>query len=961
MVVLICPKCASRTVVAPFEGAEPCSSCGHLLSDSDTVAEAEGHREDEVLVAELRDAFENGACEIAGDSASRRGASGRYPKAGSVFKDIPALAVGSRLGDFEIIGELGRGGMGIVYRARQWSLDREVALKVLPGAHRCSQQAIRRFRTEAQAAARLHHENVVPVYAQGEHEGHLYYSMKLIEGISLGTAIRSRPELLSSTFGPASPSTGTEDVAPPDGEVKEANIPGPETADGDDSVTSIRRSREDYRHIARLVAGAADGLAHAHANGVVHRDVKPHNLLLGWDRRLHITDFGLAYLRDAPHLTVTGEIMGTPVYLSPEQVRGDTKAIDHRTDVYSLGVTMYEMITGHRPFEGETRDQILHDICTTRPRAPRRLSPSIPVDLETICLRAMHEDPARRHPSAQALAEDLRRFADGRPILSRRTSLAEKTVKWVRRHKAVTTALAATSCAVILTAGLTASVAASRRDKGAQLLERAYSRLAHLDYRSPYLVAADIERAERLGVDAIKLLLTKALANMGGSTRELAEDQLADLLEQDPANDQAVYLLAWAQWANQRQQESRETLERADQAGGPISAEAWFFRGMAIHSDRPSAAIKSYRRAIKLRARQNEFYPQAVLHSARGYNQRFYAHRAIDDFSEVEARLIRLVEQGHYGSYPHYLLSIAHRLAGEIYDGSAGAQAAMQARRHFDEALAWAREGQAVDPPDDRSVVAEAECLEAMGRLEEALEARTRALELADSDPKKWEAYHYRWRLHYWLNDPEAALADLEAIPQLMPAGASDGFYTHVYPALIRAEQGHMDEALAHARALANAAPDDAQAVLWSATCLRLLGRPGEARALLAEHAAEVQYDSALFPPQTEAWVEMLYRFCNNQESLGALLEAASASELSWKLLAEAHFHAAAMALATGRRHRALEHFGEAYRSFDSQMRYTFHSKLIFERMRMEPEWPPWISATSGTIPGKIGNVDERG
>jgi serine/threonine protein kinase len=233
-------------------------------------------------------------------------------------------------------------------------------------------------------------------------------------------------------------------------------------------------TRADYRHVARLLADVADALDCAHQHGVIHRDVKPHNLLLGATNRLHLTDFGLARLTDAPHLTASGEVMGTPAYLSPEQVRADIGRIDHRTDIYSLGVTLYEIITKRKPFEGETREQILSGICTAEPAAPRRLNPHIPLDLETICLRAMEKEPGRRQATAAVLAEDLRRFADGRPILSRRTSRLEKAAKWVTRHKAATVAMAATAAMVLLAAGLEWSLSAGRSREAERLVHQAY-------------------------------------------------------------------------------------------------------------------------------------------------------------------------------------------------------------------------------------------------------------------------------------------------------------------------------------------------------------------------------------------------------------------------------------------------------------------------------------------------------
>ena len=282
---------------------------------------------------------------------------------------------------------------------------------------------------------------------------------------------------------------------------------------------------QDYRRIAGLLAEVADALDHAHQSGVIHRDIKPQNILLGDDNRLHLTDFGLARLTDTPHLTVTGELVGSPAYLSPEQVRGG-KAVDHRSDVYSLGVTLYELLARRRPFEGRTRDRIFHDICQLEPIPPRRFEPRIPADLETICLRAIEKEPRRRHATAAELAEDLRRFAAERPILSKRAGRLAKAVKWARRRPGVSLAATVAFLAILTAGGLIWSLGASRRDQADRLLAEAYEHLAYFDYRRPDLVQADLERAAELGADPLDLSLAQGLACIGTADHATAIDHL---------------------------------------------------------------------------------------------------------------------------------------------------------------------------------------------------------------------------------------------------------------------------------------------------------------------------------------------------------------------------------------------------------------------------------------------------
>ncbi|MCH8244160.1 MAG: serine/threonine protein kinase, partial [Planctomycetes bacterium] len=499
---------------------------------------------DAVLAAELREAFGMGGDEAAySKSSSARfspsgwGATRRFPLGAP-------LTAKSRLADFEIIDELGRGGMGVVYRARQVSLDREVALKVLPSIAPPGSRASQRFQTEAKAAARLNHTNVVPIFAQGEQDGHYYYAMKLVEGVPLDAVIKSHPELLSSTHASKSGNM-VRKLAGDRKPSAEFSVPS-EAAQPDDQPPRHQRSRQDFCYLAGLMAEVADGLAHAHANGILHRDIKPHNLIFGADGHLHITDFGLAYIKGDPHVTMTGEIMGTPSYVSPEQARGEVGGIDDRTDIFSLGVTLYELATGRRPFEGETRDQILHAVCDLEPRRPRVVEPRIPLDLETICLKAIEKKPADRYQSAAAITEDLRRFAEGRPILARRTGLAKRAVKWMRRRPALSSALAAAAALIAVTIGWGISAASAKQVQAEQHLDAAYHQIVHLDSRVLELARHDLAQAEALGASGAMLEIVRALFEIADFELASAIDRLDRLRVVEPENAEAMYLLALA-------------------------------------------------------------------------------------------------------------------------------------------------------------------------------------------------------------------------------------------------------------------------------------------------------------------------------------------------------------------------------------------------------------------------------
>src|SRR5215470_11808076 len=332
-----------------------------------------------------------------------------------------------RLGDFEIVRELGRGGMGVVYEARQLSLNRKVALKVLSGVLGLTSKAVQRFRREAEAAAKLHQTNIVPVHATGEQDGTHFYAMELIEGPSLDHVLR---QLRASQAGAASATEPARALVQTTDYVE-----GASTADGSGLSTSSLSSGVAYFDIvARLIAEVADALDYAHKNGVIHRDIKPSNLLLSPAGRLSVNDFGLARVLEQPGMTTTGEFVGTPAYMSPEQITAGRTLLDQRTDIYSLGATLYELLTLQAPFTGEQRDQVLAQIVHKEPRPPRKVNPRVPVDLETICLKALEKDPDRRYQTAGAMADDLRRYVNRFAIAARRAGPIERLRKWVRRH-----------------------------------------------------------------------------------------------------------------------------------------------------------------------------------------------------------------------------------------------------------------------------------------------------------------------------------------------------------------------------------------------------------------------------------------------------------------------------------------------------------------------------------------------
>jgi hypothetical protein len=337
---------------------------------------------------------------------------------------------GTPIGDFQIVGEIGRGGMGIVYEAVQLSLGRRVALKVLPFAATFDPKQLQRFQNEARAAAQLHHTNIVPVYAVGCERGIHFYAMQLIKGHSLAQVIQQ----LRQAVGRAAPEEKSTVVPALTGSAAGA-APGPVPQGS--TVLSTQRAnkrREFFRTIARSVVQAAEALDYAHHMGVVHRDIKPGNLLIDELERLWVTDFGLAQFHSEDGLTQTGDVLGTLRYMSPEQAAGRWIVLDHRSDIYSLGATLYELATLEPLFPGRNRQELLQQVLHEEPRPPRAVEPTVPVELETIILKAVSKDPGDRYATSKDLAADLGRFLDDKPVLARRPSLFERARKWSRRH-----------------------------------------------------------------------------------------------------------------------------------------------------------------------------------------------------------------------------------------------------------------------------------------------------------------------------------------------------------------------------------------------------------------------------------------------------------------------------------------------------------------------------------------------
>ncbi len=426
------------------------------------------------------------------------------------------------LGDYKLKREIGRGGMGVVFEAEDASLERRVALKVLPFAAILNDKQLARFRNEAQAAARLHHPHIVPVYAVGVDRGVHYYAMQYIDGRSLEDAI-SELSVYDQSRGkgtprPAADSTNVHTIS----QLNSTDPPSPAPF-----PLSAKESTAYLRRIAFLTRDVAEALQHAHDLGILHRDIKPSNLLLDSSGHVWVTDFGLARVPGDIGVTSTGDVLGTARYMSPEQASGGRLFVDHRTDIYSLGITLYELATLRPAFPTETREQFLRHVTDTQPIAPSRLNRSIPSALEAIIVKAIEKDPARRYLSAQELATDLQRFLDGETPQAKRHWFRNRIRRWRERHRRLVTAVVAAG--ILTTFGSLVTTGLVLREQEHTRLALGEKSEALAEKHRSFLQAEEYYRTARLAVDKFGLQMSERLAAVPGAEgvrREMLQETL---------------------------------------------------------------------------------------------------------------------------------------------------------------------------------------------------------------------------------------------------------------------------------------------------------------------------------------------------------------------------------------------------------------------------------------------------
>jgi serine/threonine-protein kinase len=783
----------------------------------------------------------------------------------------PAGPGGPAIPGYEILGELGRGGMGVVYQARHIALGRLVALKMILAGGHAGEQDLRRFRAEAEAVARLQHPNIVQIFEVGEQDGLPYFSLEFCAGGSLAGQLDGTP-------------------LPP-------------------------------RQAAQLVETLARAMHAAHRAGVVHRDLKPANVLLAADGTPKVSDFGLAKRLDAAAgQTASGAIMGTPSYMAPEQAGGRSKQLGPAADVYALGAILYECLTGRPPFKAATPLDTVLQVLGDEPVPPRRLQPKTPRDLDTVCLKYLQKEPRQRYASALALAEDLRRFHEGRPVVARPTGAAGRTWRWCRRKPGLTGAAACALLALGI-AGLFA-VQAHLADRQRRTQQEAYEGQLRGEKRQyaeeRALLAAmsgdadgaaqAIGEAESLGASPGQMHLLRGQVALHRGDAAAARGHLEQAVERMPDSVAARAMLALAYYhAGQGgyfEQAARE-LDRLT----PRTPEDFLFKGQVESFTHPEQGLQTLDEAIR---RRDSLIARSVRLEARANHALFtdevgVAERALDDAHVAKAML------------PGNAVTLARSV-----------------HAHLVAAGVFAARGR---PERSRAAVEQA------GRDARALE----------SFPAVPPALVARFHYYDYVGDEETALAvsRLGIEPRLVVMLYRRGDYAKALEAadrgvargtgLSRVERAFILADLPDGPRRAAAVFEETAARddlgfwrLCPPMILLLLGRGTEA----VQAGRKIRSDPALIPPWYQGWY---HRYLDCQCGLITEDELIQPAGTCRPKRCEAHFLIGLRHLSAGDRAGARAHFRQCAETrvfiyWDYQW-----ARAFLRRLEQDPTWPPWI------------------
>jgi serine/threonine protein kinase/predicted Zn-dependent protease len=834
-----------------------------------------------------------------------------------------------RLGDFEIVREIGRGGMGVVYEARQVSLNRKVALKVLSGGLGLTPKAVQRFHREAEAAAKLHHTNIVPVYATGEEDGTHFYAMELIEGPSLDLVIRQMRQTKQS--GTSSGEPGRVSAGSGSNALKPWGADAPPLANlettgpyvGESSVTqaftssSLGSDSNYFDTVARMIAEVADALDYAHKNDVVHRDVKPSNLLLSPAGRLSLNDFGLARMLEQPGMTMTGEFVGTPAYMSPEQITAGRTPLDQRTDIYSLGATLYELLTLHPPFTGERRDQVLAQILHKEPKAPRKVIPKVPVDLETICLKAMEKDPDRRYQTAGAMAEDLRHYVNRFAISARRAGPAERLRKWMKRHPGLAAGVGLALVAICLASFFAVQ---SLRERRQRIIEK--KQLAESLIFSGQLQEAEheIDEAEKLGVEQDWVQWRRGQIAFHSGEIEKAIGLVNQAVAEEPENTAAYWLLGAAYHTTLAWHRAIPIYERSSSLAS-TSAEDRLYEGLFRSFYDPQAGLKIMDEALVQRSPliAHVLRAQVLATLATDTSELDYIQKAMADVNAAktiqQSNALALAESVHV----HHLAAIFFEESGQTQKR----EAALQVAREDAKALK-------AFPDASFAVVIRGVFLEDQGNMEEAKQWYESALQRPGVSPSV--ARNYAWLL-FARGEPEADKEAVRVVKRFM----APGFRQDTVLAQMVANLS--PDGPAQAEKICDAVTGEpASCMYFRCNVYSYLGLKERVRELIRDFRP----DYGALPPGYVAKRRDQFDLFRNPDPAFAQ-EVLDRHRHSKTEQANLHLNIALIRFGEHNRAGALEHLKKAVEAHEPYFPGFTSARAFLTRMKKDPNWPPWI------------------
>jgi tetratricopeptide (TPR) repeat protein/predicted Ser/Thr protein kinase len=790
---------------------------------------------------------------------ARRGPCSVRPSAGSPgpgLREVPG---------YEVLEEVGRGGMGVIYRARHRGLGRTVALKMILAGADAAPDERARFRTEAEAVARLQHPNMVQVYDAGEHQGRLFLALEFIDGGSLKDALDGTPQ-------PA-------------------------------------------RSAAEVVETLARAVHHAHQRGIVHRDLKPANVLVTADGTPKVTDFGLAKLVAGPAggagPTRTGAVVGTPSYMAPEQAAGGGSKVGPAADVWALGAILYELLTGRPPFQAttplDTLLQVLHD----EPVPVRRPQPQVPRDLETVCHKCLHKDPARRYLSAQELADDLRYFLDGEPIRARPVSRIERLGRWCRRRAGLITAAACTLLALAV-AGLFARQAhltdqQRRTENRGHAEEKAL--LAAMNGDADGATRA-IDEAESLGASPGRMTLLRGQVAFHRGDVDAARDHLERAVEQLPDSVAARAMLAMACYHSGHGARFEQVALEVDRMM-PQTAEDFLFKGQVESITRPERAMQTLDEAIR---RGDSLVARSVCLEARAELALFTDDVRVAASVLEDAQVAKAMLPGNAVTLARSVN--AHLLAAGVFEVGGRPE---RSRAALEQA---GRDARALEPFTSvpPALVARFNYADAVGDSDAALAvSRLRPTEIRLA------------LMLYRAGDYPAALAAADR------AAARGSALAWIERGFILAEiPGRGDQAFAaFQEAEAHAGPGSEG--LCPPMILQLLGRSDAAE----QASRKVRGDPTRVPPWYQGWYHREQAYQCGDITEDDLLQAAGTCRPKQ---CEARFLIGLHHLAEGDREGAREHFQKCV---DTRVFVYWDYKwarAFVDRLKQDPDWPRWTT-----------------